>query len=53
MATYISGSDAKSVFLTADTVALDNNGLSVAATLGGAANLTLGGAINLRRCGHV
>ena len=45
MATYISGSDAKSVFLTADTVALDDNGLSVAATLSGAANLTLGGAL--------
>ena len=45
MATYISGSDAKAVFLTADTVALDADGLSVAATLGGAANLTLGGAL--------
>ena len=45
MATYISGSDAKAVFLTADTVALDDNGLSTAATLGAAGNLTLGGAL--------
>ena len=45
MATYISGSDAKSVFLTADTVALDADGISVAATLSGSGNLTLGGAL--------
>ncbi len=45
MATYISGSDAKAVFLTADTVALDADGISVAATLGAAGNLTLGGAL--------
>ena len=45
MATYISGSDAKAVFLTADTVALDADGISVAATLSGSGNLTLGGAL--------
>jgi hypothetical protein len=45
MATYISGSDAKPVFLTADTVALDADGISVAATLSGSGNLTLGGAL--------
>jgi len=45
MATYISGSDAKAVFLTADTVALDADGISVAATLGSSGNLTLGGAL--------
>ena len=45
MATYISGSDAKAVFITADTVALDADGISVAATLSGSGNLTLGGAL--------
>ena len=45
MATYISGSDAKAVFLTADTVALDADGISVAATLGSSGNLTLGGPL--------
>ena len=45
MATYISGSDAKAVFITADTQALDADGISVAATLSGSGNLTLGGAL--------
>lgn len=45
MATYISGSDVKQAFLTADTQALDADGISVAATLSGAGNLTLGGAL--------
>jgi len=45
MATYISGSDAKAVFITADTQALDADGISAADTLGSAGNLTLGGAL--------
>jgi len=45
MATYISGSDAKAVFITADTQALDADGISAADTLGGAGDLTLGGAL--------
>ena len=48
MATYISGSDAKAVFITADTQALDADGISVAATLSGSGNLTLGGALTSR-----
>jgi hypothetical protein len=38
-------SDVQAVFITADTVALDADGISVAATLGGAGNLTIGGAL--------
>jgi hypothetical protein len=45
MATFISGSDAKAVFITADTQALDADGISTAASLGAAGNLTLGGAL--------
>ena len=38
-------SDVTSVFITADSVALDADGISTAATLSGAGNLTIGGAL--------
>ena len=41
----MSGSDVKAVFITADTQALDADGISAAAAVGEDANLTIGGAL--------
>ena len=41
----MSGSDVQSTFITADTVALDANGISTTATLGGAGTLSINGAL--------
>ena len=41
----MSGSDVKAVFITADTQALDADGISTAAAVGNNANLTIGGAL--------
>ena len=45
MAGRLTGSDVKAVFLTADTQALDADGISTAAAVGNNASLTLGGAL--------
>jgi len=45
MAGRLTGSDVKAVFLTADTQALDADGISAAAAVGNNASLTLGGAL--------
>tara|TARA_R100000900_G_scaffold80835_3_gene63532 strand:- start:542 stop:1168 length:627 start_codon:yes stop_codon:yes gene_type:complete len=45
MATRLTGSDVKAVFLTADTQALDADGISTAAAVGNNAALTIGGAL--------
>ena len=45
MGTRLTGSDVKAVNLTADTVALDADGISVAAAVGNNAALTIGGAL--------
>ena len=45
MGTRLTGSDVKAVNLTADTVALDADGLSVAASVGNNAALVMGGAL--------
>ena len=41
----MAGSDVKAVFITADTQALDADGISTAAAVGNNANLTIGGAL--------
>ena len=41
----MSGSDVQSTFITADTVALDADGISTTATLSGAGTLTINGAL--------
>ena len=41
----MAGSDVKAVFITADTQALDADGISTAAAVGDNANLTIGGAL--------
>ena len=41
----MSGSDVKAVFITADTQALDADGISVAAAVGNNAALVIGGAL--------
>ena len=45
MGTRLTGSDVKAVNITADTVALDADGISVAAAVGNNAALTIGGAL--------
>tara|TARA_R110002051_G_scaffold60730_3_gene111435 strand:+ start:515 stop:1141 length:627 start_codon:yes stop_codon:yes gene_type:complete len=45
MGTRLTGSDVKAVNLTADTVALDADGISVAAAVGNNAALVIGGAL--------
>ena len=45
MGTRLTGSDVKAVNLTADTVALDADGISVAASVGNNAALVIGGAL--------
>jgi hypothetical protein len=45
MATRLTGSDVTAVFITADTVALDADGISAAAAVGNNAALTIGGAL--------
>jgi len=45
MSTRLTGSDVKAVFLTADTQALDADGISAAASVGNNAALTIGGAL--------
>mgnify|MGYP003116426934 FL=1 len=45
MGTRLTGSDVKAVNLTADTVALDADGISAAASVGNNAALTIGGAL--------
>ena len=45
MAGRLTGSDVKAVFVTADTQALDADGISAAAAVGNNASLTLGGAL--------
>ena len=45
MATRLTGSDVKAVFITADAQALDADGISVAAAVGNNAALTIGGAL--------
>ena len=45
MGTRLTGSDVKAVNITADTVALDADGISVAAAVGEDAALTIGGAL--------
>jgi hypothetical protein len=46
MGTRITGSDVKAVNITADTVALDADGISVAAAVGNNAALVIGGALS-------
>jgi len=46
MGTRLTGSDVKAVNLTADTVALDADGISVAAAVGNNAALVIGGALS-------
>ena len=45
MSTRLTGSDVTAVFLTADTQALDADGISAAASVGNNAALTIGGAL--------
>ena len=45
MAGRLTGSDVTAVFITADTTALDADGISVAAAVGNNAALTIGGAL--------
>ena len=45
MSTRLTGSDVTAVFLTADTQALDADGISTAAAVGNNAALTIGGAL--------
>ena len=45
MGTRLTGSDVKAVHLTADTQALDADGISAAASVGNNAALTIGGAL--------
>jgi len=45
MSTRLTGSDVKAVFITADTQALDADGISVAASVGNNAALVIGGAL--------
>jgi hypothetical protein len=45
MATRLTGSDVKAVHITADTQALDADGISTAAAVGNNAALTIGGAL--------
>ena len=42
----MAGSDVKAVFITADTQALDADGISAAAAVGEDASLTIGGALS-------
>ena len=46
MGTRLTGSDVKAVNITADTVALDADGISVAAAVGNNAALVIGGALS-------
>ena len=46
MATRLTGSDVKAVHITADSQALDADGISTAAAVGNNAALTIGGAFS-------